>query len=48
MSRSGDTSGDERRRHERVALKIPVDYSSVDAFFTEFSSNVNEGEQRRG
>ena len=43
MSRSGDTSGDERRRHERVALKIPVDYTSVDAFFTEFSSNVNEG-----
>ncbi len=43
MSQSGDTSGAERRRHERIALKIPVDYTSVDAFFTEFSSNVNEG-----
>ena len=32
-----------QRRHERVALKIPVDYSSVDAFFTEFTSNINEG-----
>ena len=35
--------GTERRRHERVPLKIPVDYTSVDAFFTEFSSNINEG-----
>lgn len=33
----------ERRRHHRVPLKIPVDYSSVDAFFTEFSANINEG-----
>ncbi len=43
MSRSNNEHGEERRRHERVALKIPVDYTSVDAFFTEFSSNVNEG-----
>ena len=33
----------DRRRGERVALKIPVDYSAVDAFFTEFSANINEG-----
>ena len=33
----------ERRRHGRVPLKIPVDYTSVDAFFTEFSANINAG-----
>lgn len=33
----------ERRRGQRVELKIPVDYSAVDAFFTEFSANINEG-----
>ena len=38
-----DQSGSERRRHDRVPLKIPVDYTSVDAFFTEFSANINEG-----
>jgi uncharacterized protein (TIGR02266 family) len=35
--------GSERRRSARVPLKIPVDYSAVDAFFTEFSANINEG-----
>jgi len=35
--------GREKRRHERADLKIPVDYSSVDAFFAEFSQNINEG-----
>ncbi len=43
MSSSRSPQGADRRRHERVPLKIPVDYTSVDAFFTEFSSNVNEG-----
>jgi uncharacterized protein (TIGR02266 family) len=33
----------ERRRSARVPLNIPVDYSAVDAFFTEFSANINEG-----
>jgi uncharacterized protein (TIGR02266 family) len=33
----------ERRRSERYALVLPVDYSAVDAFFTEFSANINEG-----
>ena len=33
----------ERRQSERRALKIPVDYSAVDAFFTDFSANINEG-----
>jgi uncharacterized protein (TIGR02266 family) len=36
-------SSSERRRSERLSLKIPVDYSAVDAFFTEFSTNINEG-----
>jgi uncharacterized protein (TIGR02266 family) len=40
---SSPKEGANRRRHERVSLKIPVDYTSVDAFFTEFSSNINEG-----
>ena len=34
---------EERRRHDRLAIKVPVDYSSVDAFFSEFTSNINEG-----
>jgi len=34
---------DDRRRSPRLELKIPVDYGSVDAFFSEFSSNINEG-----
>ena len=43
MAGSDSASGKERRRHERAELKIPVDYSSVDAFFAEFSQNINEG-----
>ncbi len=33
----------ERRNKTRTPLKIPVDYSAVDVFFTEFSANINEG-----
>jgi uncharacterized protein (TIGR02266 family) len=33
----------ERRRADRHDVKIPVDYSGVDAFFTEFCSNINDG-----
>ncbi len=40
---SNHSPGPERRRHARVPLKLPVDYSSVDAFFAEFSANINEG-----
>src|SRR5262245_40296230 len=43
MGGSDNPGGAERRRHERAELKIPVDYSSVDAFFAEFSQNINEG-----
>jgi uncharacterized protein (TIGR02266 family) len=40
---AGKRPGRERRQHEREDLKIPVDYSAVDAFFSEFTSNINEG-----
>jgi uncharacterized protein (TIGR02266 family) len=33
----------ERRGSQRQALKIPVDYSSVDSFFSEMATNINEG-----
>ncbi len=33
----------ERRQSERQPLKVRVDYSAVDAFFGEFSANINEG-----
>jgi uncharacterized protein (TIGR02266 family) len=33
----------ERRGSQRKSLKIPVDYSSVDSFFTEMATNINEG-----
>jgi uncharacterized protein (TIGR02266 family) len=36
-------SEQDRRRSTREDLKIPVDYSAVDAFFSEFTTNVNEG-----
>ncbi len=42
MSRPGRRSS-ERRRSDRHDVKIPVDYSAVDAFFTEFCSNIHEG-----
>jgi len=33
----------DRRHSERENIKIPVDYSAVDAFFSEFTTNINEG-----
>lgn len=33
----------DRRRTNRQSIKIPVDYSAVDSFFTEFATNINEG-----
>jgi uncharacterized protein (TIGR02266 family) len=43
-----DTSDDietflERRRTTRAALVVRVEYSTVDALFTEFTRNINEG-----
>jgi uncharacterized protein (TIGR02266 family) len=33
----------DRRHSARENIKIPVDYSAVDAFFSEFTTNINEG-----
>ena len=43
MATKGKPSSSDRRRSAREDLKIPVDYSAVDAFFSEFTTNVNEG-----
>jgi uncharacterized protein (TIGR02266 family) len=43
MSQEQDYEGSERRRDSRIGLKVPVDYSSVDDFFSEFTANINEG-----
>jgi uncharacterized protein (TIGR02266 family) len=43
MPPKGRPSTRERRRSGREDLKIPVDYSAVDAFFSEFTTNINEG-----
>ena len=36
------TTQNDRRGSLRAPLKIPVDYSAVDSFFTEFSHDINE------
>jgi uncharacterized protein (TIGR02266 family) len=33
----------DRRKSPRTAVVIPVDYSTVDDFFSEFTTNINEG-----
>ena len=33
----------ERRRSERAPVTVRVDYSTVDAMFSEFTRNINEG-----
>jgi type IV pilus assembly protein PilZ len=38
-----DQRASERRRSQRATLEVPVDYSTVDTFFAEFSANMNEG-----
>ena len=43
MARSPGKRATERRRSARASLEIPIDYGTVDAFFAEFSANVNEG-----
>jgi len=42
---SGKRTGtrNDRRQSERENIKFPVDYSAVDAFFSEFTTNINEG-----
>lgn len=36
-------SGSERRRSYRAPFVVRVDYGTVDAFFSEFTTDVNEG-----
>lgn len=43
MAAKARPSEQDRRRSTREDLRIPVDYSAVDAFFSEFTTNVNEG-----
>lgn len=37
------TGGEEKRRSRRTSLVVRVDYSTVDSFFSEFTTNINEG-----
>jgi len=41
-ARAGKSSA-ERRRSERTAFVVRVDYGTVDSFFSEFTADVNEG-----
>ena len=38
-----DSAPSDRRKSPRTPAVIPVDYSAVDAFFSEFTTNINEG-----
>ena len=38
-----ETPAAERRKSPRTGAVIPVDYSTVDAFFSDFTTNINEG-----
>lgn len=39
----GAPSGADKRRSGRAPLVVRVDYSTVDTFFSEFTTNINEG-----
>ncbi len=41
--RSGGGPPVERRREPRTPVNIRIDYQTVDAFFSEFASNINQG-----
>ncbi|NNL65290.1 MAG: TIGR02266 family protein [Myxococcales bacterium] len=43
MSEHSQQTGSERRKASRTEAVIPVDYSTVDEFFSEFTTNINEG-----
>ncbi|HVP31112.1 MAG TPA: TIGR02266 family protein [Myxococcota bacterium] len=40
---SRGVAGNDKRRSSRERLVVRVDYSTVDAFFSEFTANINEG-----
>lgn len=39
----GQAAADERRRFDRTALVVRVEYSTVDDLFSEFTHDINEG-----
>lgn len=41
--REGREPGVDARRSRRERLVVRVDYSTVDSFFSEFTTNINEG-----
>jgi len=43
MSAKSQGREKDRRHASREPIKIPIDYSAVDVFFSEFASNINEG-----
>ncbi len=43
MSRNPKPPVGDRRKSPRTAAVIPVDYSTVDDFFSDFTTNINEG-----
>ncbi|MBW2313394.1 MAG: TIGR02266 family protein [Deltaproteobacteria bacterium] len=43
LKHTPEPAADDRRKSPRTQAVIPVDYSTVDAFFSEFTMNINEG-----
>jgi len=43
LKQASECSASDRRKSPRTGAVIPVDYSTVDAFFSEFTTNINEG-----
>ena len=41
--RAGGVPPVERRREPRTPVNIRIDYQTIDAFFSEFASNINQG-----
>ena len=39
----GQAAAEERRRFDRTALVVRVEYSTVDDLFSEFTHDINEG-----
>jgi uncharacterized protein (TIGR02266 family) len=43
LSTADAETAEDRRRFERSAMVVRVEYSSVDEFFSEFTRDINEG-----
>lgn len=42
-SRAGTRTAVERRRAQRAPITVRIEYSTVDALFSDFARNINEG-----